>query len=267
VPGGEIEGQRAVTVGEPFEVAIVVEPLPERIDSYHYHGYRYLLTWDQGIIALDGASEHEPDDFVECEEPQASDSGVSGGCSVPEGGTEFQGSVTTIRLRCIDEGESTLHLVPPEADENLGTALLGGEGWVQAELDDFVVVCLPPSTFTPTSAGSLTETATPLPTLSATPTVAGTRTVTGGQEDSDANGQDQGLVKPWNQPNDLLRVFGGRWTLDHLALPLLAAAFVAVAVWVVYNLPVKIAWNWWDRRNRYKLAPSPKDEAGSGQRT
>ena len=68
-------------------------------------------------------------------------------------------------------------------------------------------------------------------------------------------------LEPWNQPNDFLDVFGGRWTLKHLALPLLAAAYVAGSVGVAYNLLVKTLWDLWDRRTKFKPAPS------AGERT
>jgi hypothetical protein len=73
----------------------------------------------------------------------------------------------------------------------------------------------------------------------------------------------QPLVRPWNQPNDFLDVFGDRWTLEHLALPLLAAAYVAAAVGVVYNLVVKTLWDLWDRRTKFRPATSARDESVS----
>jgi hypothetical protein len=74
----------------------------------------------------------------------------------------------------------------------------------------------------------------------------------------------QPSLQPWNQPNDFLDVLGGRWTLEHLALPLLASAYVAAAVGVVYNLLVKTPWDLWDRRAKFKPAPSAGDEPVSG---
>ena len=74
-------------------------------------------------------------------------------------------------------------------------------------------------------------------------------------------------AKPWNQPNDLLRVFGGRWTLEHLALPVLASAYVAIAVSTVYNLAVKTLWDIWDRRSKFQPAPSDGDGPGQGEGT
>jgi hypothetical protein len=68
-------------------------------------------------------------------------------------------------------------------------------------------------------------------------------------------------LQPWNQPNDLLDVFGGRWTLEHLALPLLASAYVAGAVSVVYNLLVKALWDLWDRRTKFRPAASAGGES------
>jgi hypothetical protein len=56
------------------------------------------------------------------------------------------------------------------------------------------------------------------------------------------------------QPNDFLDMLGGRWTLEHLALPLLASACVAAAVSVVYNLVVKTLWDLWDRRTKFRPA-------------
>jgi hypothetical protein len=77
-------------------------------------------------------------------------------------------------------------------------------------------------------------------------------------------GAGQPPLKPWNQPNDLLDVFGGRWTLKHLALPLLAAAYVAGAVGAVYNLLVKTLWDIWDRRTKFKPAPPVGGESVPG---
>jgi hypothetical protein len=75
---------------------------------------------------------------------------------------------------------------------------------------------------------------------------------------------DQTSLQPWNQPNDFLDVFGGRWTLEHLALPLLAALYTAVAVSVVYNLVIKTLWDLLDRATKYRPArgtePSVFDE-------
>ena len=55
-----------------------------------------------------------------------------------------------------------------------------------------------------------------------------------------------------------MKIFGGRWTLAHLVLPLLASAYMAIAVGLVYNLLVKTAWDFWDRRTKYEPAPSPE---------
>ena len=74
------------------------------------------------------------------------------------------------------------------------------------------------------------------------------------------------MLKPWDQPNDFLDVFGGRWTLAHLALPFLASAYVAVAVALVYNLLVKTAWDIWDRRTKFRPAtPDGSTLGGDGE--
>jgi hypothetical protein len=75
---------------------------------------------------------------------------------------------------------------------------------------------------------------------------------------------DQTSLQPWDQPNDFLNVLGGRWTLEHLVLPLLASAYMAIAVGLVYNLLVKTAWDFWDERTKFKRAPSAGDEPVSG---
>jgi hypothetical protein len=62
------------------------------------------------------------------------------------------------------------------------------------------------------------------------------------------------LTDPVNEPNDFMTVLGGRWSLEHLALHLLASAYVAAAVGTVYNLLVKTVWDFWDRRVKYRLA-------------
>jgi len=67
--------------------------------------------------------------------------------------------------------------------------------------------------------------------------------------------------QPWNQPNDFLDNLGGRWTLEHLALPLLASAYVAAAVGVVYNLLVKTLWDRWDRRTKFRRAAPAEGES------
>jgi hypothetical protein len=66
------------------------------------------------------------------------------------------------------------------------------------------------------------------------------------------------------QPNDFLDILGGRWTLEHLALPLLASAYVAAAVSVVYNLAIKTLWDLWDRRSKFTPAPPAGCESVSG---
>jgi hypothetical protein len=75
---------------------------------------------------------------------------------------------------------------------------------------------------------------------------------------------DQTSLQPWDQPNDFLDVLGGRWTLEHLALPLLAALYAAVAVSVVYNLVIKTLWDLLDSATKYRSArgtePSVFDE-------
>ena len=71
-------------------------------------------------------------------------------------------------------------------------------------------------------------------------------------------------LEPRNQPNDLLDTLGGHWTLEHLALPLLASAYVAVAVSVVYNLLVKTLWDLWDRRTKFRPAAPAGGESVSG---
>ena len=70
--------------------------------------------------------------------------------------------------------------------------------------------------------------------------------------DSDRGNGDS--AKPWDQPNDFMTVFGGRWVMEHLALPLLAAGYVGIAVGVVYNLVLKFFWNLWDEAEKYRLA-------------
>jgi hypothetical protein len=74
----------------------------------------------------------------------------------------------------------------------------------------------------------------------------------------------QPSFQPWNQPNDFLDNLGGRWTLEHLAFPLLASAYVAGAVGVVYNLLVKTLWDLWDRRTKFRPAASVEGESVSG---
>jgi len=71
-------------------------------------------------------------------------------------------------------------------------------------------------------------------------------------------------LQPWSQPNDFLDNLGGRWTLEHLALPLLASAYVAAAVGVVYNLLVKTLWDLWDQRTKFRPAASVEGESISG---
>jgi hypothetical protein len=73
----------------------------------------------------------------------------------------------------------------------------------------------------------------------------------------------QPSLKPWDEPNDFMTVLGGRWTLEHLALPLLASAYVAGSVGVVYNLLVKTLWDLWDRRTKFRPAPPGGDESVS----
>jgi hypothetical protein len=74
---------------------------------------------------------------------------------------------------------------------------------------------------------------------------------------------DRTSLQPWDQPNDLLDVFGGRWTLAHLVLPFLASAYVAIAVGLVYNLLVKTAWDIWDRRTKFKQVAPVRSTLGS----
>jgi hypothetical protein len=66
------------------------------------------------------------------------------------------------------------------------------------------------------------------------------------------------------EPNDFMRVLGGRWPLEHLALPLLAALYTAVATSTVYGLGIKTVWNLLDRAGKYRpapgAAPSTSDE-------
>ena len=69
--------------------------------------------------------------------------------------------------------------------------------------------------------------------------------------------------QPLLQANDFLDVFGGRWTLEHLALPLLASAYVAVAVGIVYNLVVKTLWDLWDQHTKFRPTASAGGESVS----
>jgi hypothetical protein len=84
---------------------------------------------------------------------------------------------------------------------------------------------------------------------------------------TEAPAASQPFSQPWNQPNDFLDMLGGHWTLERLALPLLAAAYVAAAAGVVYNLVVKTLWDLWDRRTKFKPAASARDESLSGGKT
>ena len=284
IPGGQIDGRRAVTSSEPFEVAIVIEAVPEIVDGYRYYGYRYLLTWDQPIIAFDGASELRPDDLTQCEKPEPSESSVSGGCDVSDfrEGTSFEGPVTMVQVHCVADGESQLDLVGVAEDER-GTALRVWNGELaepDLTLGRPTIFCQVPPTATSTPTGRPTEiiratrtrtptvTATPTPTRTATATAIATVTatpeVTPCPPGCKKEDQNPPSLKPWDEPNDFMTVLGGRWTLEHLALPLLAAAYVAGSVGVVYNLLVKTLWDLWDRRTKFRPAPPGGVESVSG---
>jgi hypothetical protein len=81
---------------------------------------------------------------------------------------------------------------------------------------------------------------------------------------TEASAASQPPLEPWDQPNDFLDMLGGRWTLEHLALPLLASAYVAAAVGVLYNLVIKTLWDLWDRRTKFRPAASAEGESISG---
>ena len=81
---------------------------------------------------------------------------------------------------------------------------------------------------------------------------------------TEASAASQPPLEPWNQPNDFLDILGGCWTLAHLALPLLASAYVAAAAGVVYNLVVKTLWDLWDRRTKFRPTASAEGESVSG---
>ena len=278
IPGGEIDGRRAVTGS--FAVDIGIEASSEAYPaiaprSVRYQGYGYYLTWDSEIIALDGFPQDlHPQGLTECETPQAMKNGVSGGCSVPEpeAAAQFTGPVTAIGLRCIADGESTLHLVSLGEDPDhpeLGTTLLYSGEPITMGLSDATIICQAAAD-TPTPMESPTEmvTATPTPTRTATATAIATVTatpeVTPCPPGCKKEDQNPPSLKPWDEPNDFMTVLGGRWTLEHLALPLLAAAYVAGSVGVVYNLLVKTLWDLWDRRTKFRPAPPGGDESVSG---
>jgi hypothetical protein len=84
---------------------------------------------------------------------------------------------------------------------------------------------------------------------------------------AEAPAAGQPSLQPWNQPSGFLNVLGGRWTLEHLALPLIAAVYVAAAAGVVYNLLVKTLWDLWDRRTKFRPAASAGDESVSDGNT
>ena len=266
IPGGEIDRVRDAAVEERFAVEIVIEAAPTL-----YYGYRYSLTWDPKIIAFDGAEQVAPKGLTECVGPEAFDNGVFGGCS--SGRTTGVGGVATVHLRCVAEGASRLDLVAPpgpqaptktpEPTEVIvipapplnGTALLAESGDVQGvSLQGGTITCQAPTpTPTPSPTPAATQAVTGTPTASPTSTPTVTVSPPGPRD----NHEEGPSLKPWDQPNDFLDVLGGRWTLAHLALPLLASAYVAVAVGVVYNLLVKTAWDIWDRRTKYtSVAPT-----------
>jgi hypothetical protein len=81
---------------------------------------------------------------------------------------------------------------------------------------------------------------------------------------TEAPAATQPPLEPWDNPNDFLDNLGGRWTLEHLALPLLASAYVAAAVGIVYNLLVKTLWDQWDGRTKFRPAAPVEGEPVSG---
>jgi len=81
---------------------------------------------------------------------------------------------------------------------------------------------------------------------------------------TEAPAPGQPPLQPWSQPNDFLDNLGGRWTLEHVAIPLLASAYAAGAVGVVYNLVVKTVWDFWDQRTKFRPATPVEGESVSG---
>ena len=260
-----VDEKRVATVGDSFRVDLRIT-----MAGASYDGYRYALEWDPSVLTLEGWEDHHPQG-PECSH-RNTDSSVFAECLL-EGATDYVGSIAAFGFSCSAEGESRLHLVPRN-DQEWTTTLMFRRDPLATDVSDAGAMCqsVPPTpTETATETPAATSTGTPTPARTSTPTSTATKgappTATPSPEaeltatptpsppviiDSDRGNGDS--AKPWDQPNDFMTVFGGRWVMKHLALPLLAAGYVAIAVGVVYNLVLKFFWNLWDEAEKYRLA-------------
>jgi hypothetical protein len=177
VPGGSIDTTRTVTGEDPFDVSIDITAA-----GIGYQAYQAFLSWDDarvtyadppgvtytglGGMALDAAP--VPIDADTDTVTDGVQLGSGGSC-----GAGATGQAAVVRLACVTEGTTLLHLVTLVEDPAFGSTTLGVGGvTVRTSLEDATITCSLPPTPTPCPAEVCTP--TPTPTATTTPTPTGT---------------------------------------------------------------------------------------------
>jgi len=106
VSGGGIDSAQTVTGITPFDIDIHITSAGQA-----YQGYQYALQWDPTVLAYDSQENLRPAGLSLCASTTIKKGNtVYTGCVRVNGETQFVGPVNTVRLHCIADGTSRLHL-------------------------------------------------------------------------------------------------------------------------------------------------------------
>lgn len=119
----EVDEVLTQPLGAEFDVAVNVTSVAER-----YHVYQFKLAWDSEVLGFVSAEHLNPDDLTVCFAINPSDGTATSSCGRSGGGTTYVGPVDTIRLRCKEEGITTLRLETLEEDPVSGTTTFSPRG-------------------------------------------------------------------------------------------------------------------------------------------
>jgi len=136
IPGGPIDASRTVDGSEPFEVNIVITHA-----SIPYESSQYGLEWDPAVLAFDSEMALHPSGPAGCLKARPERSKVWGACARGGETARFVGPVNTVRLHCVSDGESPLHLITA-AEDTIYTTTLNIHGQaIDTTLTDTLIAC------------------------------------------------------------------------------------------------------------------------------
>jgi hypothetical protein len=138
VPGGELDASRTVQGTTSFYVNVVAAEAPSP-----YQAYQYRLRWDADVLAFESVVDVRPADLILCARPVTlTENTVYASCTRVSGTTQYSGPVSTVTLRCIADGTTTLHLTTFSEDPHFGTSSLSpGGASIDTSVTDASVTC------------------------------------------------------------------------------------------------------------------------------